>query len=212
MLQQYQIYKVEICGGGKYRDADAGAIVVMNVNSGEVLAMASFPDYEPSSYVGGISQETLNFYYADENNRPLVNRAINGAYAPGSTFKMVTAIAALQEGEVTTKEKVNDTGVYPRGHKPACWYYRQYKRGHGYLDITDAIKKSCNFFFYEMGYRVGIERLDKYATAFGLGQKTGIEIRSESAGSLASPEYLMKTRNETWTVRTNTKCFNRSRR
>lgn len=86
----------------------------MDVTTGEVLSMASYPDFNPNSFVGGISTELWNSYNAKENKTPLVNRAIYGAYAPGSTFKMVTAISALQTGEVTIKEKVNDTGVYPR--------------------------------------------------------------------------------------------------
>ena len=195
--------------GSKYQ-ADAGAIVVMVVNSGDVLAMASYPDFEPAAFVGGIKTELWNYYRDKENNTPLMNRAISGAYAPGSTFKMVTATAALQTGEVTTKEKVNDTGVYPRGHNPMCWIYRQSHRGHGYLNVTDAIKKSCNYFFYEMGYRVGIETLDKYASNFGLGKKTGIEITGESTGTLATPE-LTKSKGETWTVRIYFICRNWSR-
>ena len=117
----------------------------------------------------------------------------------GSTFKMVTATAALQTGNVTTTEKINDTGIYPRGHNPQCWLYRQSKRGHGYLNITSAITKSCNYFFYEMGYRVGIDTLSKYAYDFGLGRKTGIELTNESAGIIATPE-VAKSKGETWTV------------
>ena len=196
--------------GSRY-PADAGAIVVMDVNSGDVLAMASYPDYEPSAFVGGISLDKWNYYTAKENNTPLMNRAIAGTYAPGSTFKMVTATAALQEGEVTTKEKVNDTGIYPRGHNPMCWIYRQSHRGHGYLNITDAIKHSCNYFFYEMGYRVGIDILDKYASSFGLGKKTGIELTGEASGTLANPQ-LTKSKGETWTVRIHTICSHWSRR
>lgn len=93
-----------------------------------------------------------------------------------------------------TQEYIQD------GHNPKCWLYTQSHRGHGYLNVTDAIKHSCNYFFYEMGYRVGIETLNKYTTAFGLGKKTGIELTSESAGTLATPE-LAKSRGETWTVR-----------
>lgn len=180
--------------------ADAGAIVVMDASNGEVLAMASVPDFEPSSFVGGISTERWNDYRKAESNKPLVNRAIAGAYAPGSTFKMVTAVSALETGKVGIKEKVNDVGVYPRGHNPVCWMYSQYHRGHGYLNITEAIKQSCNYFFYEMGYRVGIETLDKYANSFGLGKKTGIELTGETTGTLANPE-LTKQKGETWTVR-----------
>lgn len=184
---------------GSSYPADAGAIVVMDVTSGDVLAMASYPDFEPGAFVGGIKKDLWKYYQAEENKVPLMNRAIAGAYAPGSTFKMVTATAALQTGNVGIKEKVNDTGVYPRGHNPACWIYRQSHRGHGYLNVTDAIKHSCNYFFYEMGYRVGIEILDKYAKSFGLGSKTGIELTGELAGRIASPE-VAKARGETWTV------------
>ena len=185
---------------GSSYPADAGAIVVMDVSSGEVLSMASYPNYEPSAFVGGIKADLWNYYNNKENRTPLMNRAIAGTYAPGSTFKMVTATAALQTRNVTTKEKVNDTGVYPRGHNPMCWLYRQSHRGHGYLNVTDAIKHSCNYFFYEMGYRVGIETLDKYASSFGLGRKTGIELTGENSGTVANPE-LTKAKGETWTVR-----------
>ena len=185
--------------GTKKYPANAGAIVVMNVTNGEILSLASYPNFEPQAFVGGIDSAIWNYYNAKENNVPLINRAIAGTYAPGSTFKMVTATAALQTGAVTINEKVNDTGVYPRGHNPACWIYRQQHIGHGYLNITNAIKKSCNYFFYEMGYRVGIETLDKYAYNFGLGKKTGIELSGEMTGSVANPE-LTKSKGETWTV------------
>lgn len=183
-------------GTGKKYDADAGAIVVMDVHSGEVLAMASYPDYDPSVWIGGISQTK---YDELKENDALFNRAIAGTYAPGSTYKMVTALAGLQTEAVTLSEKINDSGPYPRGHNPSCWLYRQSRRTHGYLNVTDAIKHSCNYFFYEMGYRMGIENLNKYATAFGLGRKTGIELTGENSGTLANPE-LSKSKGETWTV------------
>lgn len=180
-------------------DTNAGAIVVMDVNSGDVLSMASYPDYDPNSFVGGIKTDLWNYYNDKANNTPLINRAIAGAYAPGSTYKMVAATAALQTGNVTIKEKINDTGVYPRDPTHRCWLYRQSNRGHGYLNISDAIKHSCNYFFYEMGYRVGIDTLNQYATAFGLGKKTGIELTGELDGVLASPEYS-KSKGEIWTL------------
>ena len=170
-------------------DADAGAIVVMKVDTGEVLAMASYPDYEPELFVTGISKEK-NEEYQNSGTAPLVNRAISGEYAPGSTYKMITAITGLETGVITTTEKINDTGVYPRGHNPVCWYYTSYRRGHGYLNVSDAIKHSCNYFFYEVGYRTGIENLYKYSTYFGLGQKTGIELPSEKSGNAAHAENV----------------------
>ena len=182
--------------GRKY-PATAGAIVVMNVKNGEVLAMASNPDYEPQQFVNGISTEKYNEY---KEINALYNRAISGGYAPGSTFKMLTAITALQEGKVGIKEKINDSGPYPLGHHPACWLYNQSRRVHGYLNVTDAIKRSCNYFFYESGYRAGIEQIDRYAKYFGLGVKTGIELPNESAGILASPEVAKRLRDEAWST------------
>ena len=185
---------------GKTRQypATAGAIVVMNVKNGEVLAIASNPDYEPELFVNGISQDKYNEY---REVNALYNRAISGAYAPGSTFKLLTAITALQEEKVGIKDKINDSGPYPLGHHPACWLYNQQRSTHGYLNVTNAIKYSCNYFFYESGVRVGIEQIDRYAKYFGLGVKTGIELPSESAGILASPEVTKNKNNgEVWTV------------
>lgn len=182
------------------KDANAGAIVVMDVNTGEVLAMASYPYFNPEEWIGGISLDTWNSYISKESNNPILNRAIASEYAPGSTFKMVTAVAALETGNVTVDEKINDVGIYPRGHNPTCWIYPLHHRGHGYLNITDAIKHSCNYFFYEMGYRIGIETLDRYASSFGLGTKTGIELTGERSGILASREMAAE-KGEVWTVR-----------
>lgn len=136
--------------GKKKKDAKSGAVVVMNVKTGEVLALASYPDYEPGLFVKGISQKVYDSYQKGNN---LYNRAVSGKYAPGSTFKMATALAGLETGEVTLTSKINDTGVYPRGGKPVCWIYNSYRRGHGYLNVSEAIKHSCNYFFYEIGYR-----------------------------------------------------------
>ena len=120
----------------------------------------------------------------------LYSKATQGTSAPGSTFKMVTAIAALQEGAVTATERINDTGVYPAAHNPVCWYYTMYHRGHGWLNITGALKNSCNYFFYEMGSRIGIDVISRYAKYFGLGIKTGVELPSENAGDLAERSRL----------------------
>ena len=165
---------------GERHDAEAGAVVVMNVDTGEILAMASYPDYNPGKY----SEE-----YSEDSTGKYLNRAISAAYAPGSTFKMVVASAALTTGEITPTTLVNDTGVYPYGDRQACWYYRSYGRGHGYLNVTQAIKYSCNYFFYDMGYRLGIDTIAQYARKYGLGQKTGVELEGEVEGTVASREY-----------------------
>lgn len=192
------IEKIASGGFSEKSNANAGAVVVMNVNTGEVLALASFPDYEPQLFVDGISTEKYNEYTNSEVT-PLINRAIAGAYAPGSTFKMITAIAGLESGVITPTEKINDTGVYPRAHKPVCWYWSSYHSGHGYLNVSDAIKHSCNYFFYETGYRMGIDTLSKYASYFGLGDKTGIELPSEANGDLACKEKVEKD-NKSWYI------------
>lgn len=165
---------------GEKTDSEAGAVVVMNVDSGEVLAMASYPDYNPGKY----SEE-----YSEDSTGKYLNRAISSAYAPGSTFKMVVASAALTTGEISPTSLVNDNGIYPYGDRQACWYYRSYGRGHGYLNVTQALKYSCNYFFYDMGYRIGIDKIAEYAKKYGLGQKTGIELEGEATGSVASKEY-----------------------
>ena len=178
---------------GKYgegNDADAGAVVVMNVNTGEILAMASYPDYNPEKY----SEE----YDPDDKTGKYVNRAIGAEKAPGSTFKMVVASAALDTGEITTKTRINDTGVYPYGDGQACWYYRSYGVGHGYLNLTQAIKYSCNYFFYDLGYRMGIDTIADYAGRYGLGKRTGVELMGEEDGIVASRDYANSIGYTTW--------------
>lgn len=190
------IEKIASGGFAEKSNANAGAVVVMNIKSGEVLALASYPDYEPQLFVKGISTEKYN-EYVNSTEKPLFNRAISGAYAPGSTFKMVTAIAGLETNKITPTEKINDIGVYPRGHHPVCWYYTSFHSGHGYLNVSEAIKHSCNYFFYELGYRMGIDTLSKYASYFGLGRKTGIELQGEAVGDLATREKVEK-QNKEW--------------
>lgn len=184
------IEKIKNGGFGKSYDAKGGSCVVMNVKTGEVLAMASYPDYNPQSFADGISNEEWKSYN-ENKSYPLLNKCIQSAYEPGSIFKMVTAIAGLESGNISLTEKINDTGVYKKyGAEWKCWYYTDYHRGHGYLNVIGAIEKSCNFFFYETADRIGIDTLDKYATYFGLGRKTGIELPSETAGTLASKDYV----------------------
>ena len=195
------IQKIASGDFGKAYDAKAGAAVVMNVNTGEVLAMASYPDYTPSDFVGGISNENWA-KYRDNTSKPLVNKAMQNSYSPGSTFKMVTAIAGLESNTINLSTKINDTGIYKkyRDFQPRCWIYTDYHIGHGYLDVSGAIEKSCNYFFYETADKMGIENLVKYAKYFGLGNKTGIELPSETAGALASKETWSKLhpQNEPW--------------
>ena len=191
----YNIEKVRNGGFAETWDAKGGSLAVVNVKTGEVLALASYPDYEPSLFYNGITQAKYDEYLSQN---ALYNRAIQGSYAPGSIFKMVTAVAGLETGVITPKERINDTGVYTKYNQSwKCWYYTDYHRGHGYVNVSDAIQKSCNYFFYEVGDRLGIERLSKYARHFGLGEKTGIELPSETEGTLASLENS-EEKNKTW--------------
>ena len=188
------INKIKNGGFSQRYDAQGGTAVVMNVNTGEVLATASYPTFEPQWFVGGISQENWA-YLRDDTRHPQINKATQSTYEPGSTFKMVTAIAGLETGAITTKERINDTGVYRKYNSEwKCWYYTSYHRGHGYQNVTQALQHSCNYFFYETGDRMGIDNLAKYALHFGLGKKTGIELPNEKDGAVASRETYAKLR------------------
>ena len=165
--------------------ATEGAAVVINVRTGEILAMASYPNYDPSLFIDGISTKNWNAYLNDER-KPLMNKAISDKSAPGSTFKMVTAIAGLESGVIDLNTRINCTGRYTfyNDYRPYCWL----KSGHGSINVTQAIEHSCNYFFYETGRRAGIDEIKKVASQFGLGQKTGIELPDEISGTLSSKD------------------------
>ena len=189
------IMKIREGGFGESYEATTGAVVVTNVHTGEILAMASYPDYEVGLFYNGISSERYKEY---ESANAFYNRAAQGTYPPGSIYKMVTAIAGLETGKVTVGETINDNGKfyvtddpnYP--HHPACWYFNSYGRGHGRLNVVGALMKSCNYYFYEVSNRIGVETLGEFARYFGFGKKTGIEI-SESVGVV--PERSLVDRN-----------------
>ena len=190
------IEKIKSGGFAEKRDVNAGTAVVLDVKTGEVLSIASYPDFEPELFVNGISTEKWK-EYTEGKESALVNRALQSAYAPGSTFKMVSAIAGLESGAINTTETIYDTGIYPGGYHPRCWIYSERGVGHGALNVSGAIKNSCNYFFYEVITRMGIENLEKYSTYFGLGQKTNIELPGEVEGTLAG-KTLYDNLGETW--------------
>lgn len=173
--------------GKKFSDANAGAVVVLDVDSGEVLASASYPTYDINSLIGGISIKDWN---ALQNNslHPMLNRVVSGIYSPGSTFKMLVGMAGLMNGKITVDEKYYDPGIYPYGYHPKCWLYTDRHMTHGWINIEGAIKGSCNCYFYEVGRKIGISEIVKYAKLFGLGQKTGIELSGEAAGTIAGAD------------------------
>ncbi len=166
------------------KEANEGSAVVINVKTGEILAMASYPNYNPSLFTDGISNENWDNYRLDTRH-PLVNKAISDKSAPGSTFKMVTAIAGLESNVINVKTRIHDSVVYRfyKDYQPRCWS----SVGHGSINVSQAIEHSCNYFFYETGRLAGIDKIAEIASAFGLGQKTGIELPDEIAGTLSSP-------------------------
>lgn len=186
------INKINSGGYSQRYATNSGAAVVMEVKTGKILAMASYPTYNPQDFVGTISTDKWN-EYNNNPDLPLMNKTIQSAYAPGSIFKMVTAIAGLETGVVNTTEKIRDTGTFYKYNSSwHCWL----KGGHGWLNITGAIEKSCNFFFYTIGSRMDIDTLAKYARYFGLGVKTGMELPSEVSGTVASREAAKKNNAE----------------
>lgn len=162
-----------------------GAVVVTDVNTGEVLACASYPTYDPSVLSTSIGDLINN------PTRPMFDRATQGTYMPGSTFKMVSSLAGLKSGFITPSTTVNDTGRYMKyadtGYTPSCWIYPETNSGHGLESVVGAIRDSCDYFFYWLGDNIGIRAIADTAADFGLGSKTGIEL-AEKAGTIATPE------------------------
>ena len=154
----------------------AGAAVIQ-VGTGEVLALASYPTYDPAAY--SRDYNTL----LNDPATPLVNRATQGTYVPASTLKPLVAVAALESGVTTTSEKIKDTGKWYYPGDPNSWLWCWNHSGHGWVNAATAITNSCNYYFATMGYRMGMDTLREYLTAFGLGQNTGIEI-GDKAGTL----------------------------
>ena len=176
-------------------DAYSGAAVVMNPKNAEILAMASWPTFDPATF-----NEQYNTL-ANDPNKPIWNRAISGTYEPGSTFKMLTSIAALESGVITPQTVIEDEGIYKYydDYQPKCWIYTKSGRTHGAQTVTDAVKNSCNYFYYEVGRLMGIETLNDYAKKFGFGERTGFELASEeSKGRLAGPEDREAYGGEPW--------------
>lgn len=190
----------------KFPNANRGGLVVLDVNTGEILALVSRPGFDPNLFAetGGIKDPEAygKLFLPDTNDpydtlpKPMFNYATQGTAPPGSIFKMFSGIAALEENKTTTKERINDKGIYTvvPGFAGKCWVYDDYGRTHGSVNIAEALQKSCNYYFYEMGRRLGFEKLGEWAAKFGLGRdpetnerpSTGIEIY-ESPGTVGSP-------------------------
>ena len=176
-------------------DIKGGAAVVIDVKTGEILALANYPTYN------------LETFSKDYNNllndplKPMFNRAISGAYPPGSTFKMVTALAGLEEGVISPNSIIVDKGVYTYyapNYAPACWVWNERGATHGPQNVSQAIENSCNYFFFDVGRMLTIDRLNKYAKMLGLGMPTGIELPGEVKGNLAGPESRAQKGGDPW--------------
>ena len=173
-----------------------GAAVMLDPRTGEVLAFTSIPAYDPNAFAAGIDRATWASLNSDEL-RPLQDRTIQGRYPAGSTFKMAVAAAALEEGIITPDFKVNCPGH-------AVFYGRSFAcslpngRGHGVMDLRHAIEHSCNVYFYTIGNMTGIDKIHKWATLLGLGEKTGIDLPNEMQGLVPSPEWKQARFKEKW--------------
>jgi penicillin-binding protein 2 len=180
---------------GFYASGFNGAAVVLDPRNGEVLAFTSHPAYDPNAFAGGIDRATWSQLNTDEL-RPLQNRALQGRYSPGSTFKMAVGLAGLEEGVITPDFRVFCGGgqtFYGRFFK--CWQ----KGGHGSIDLRHAIEQSCDVFFYTVGNMLGVDRINKWATLFGLGVKSGIDLPNEVQGLVPSTEWkAQNTKEKKW--------------
>lgn len=196
--------------GMRQAGSSVGVAIAMDPRSGEILALVSLPSYDNNLFSGGISYEDYAALNADKN-RPLLNHAISGQYPPGSSFKIVTASAALQERVIARSTTIRCEGIlllpnkyYPddpaQAQKFRCWV----TSGHGSLDVVGALQHSCDIFFYEVagGYRdfvgLGIERLGKYMRMFGFGEPTGIGLAGEAAGLVPSDRWKRQNYGESW--------------
>ena len=163
--------------------AGGGAAAVIDVKNGEILALANYPTYHLATFNQDYDE------LATSELSPLLNRSIAGTYAPGSTFKVCTAVAGLETGAIDADTRIYDEGVYTyyKGYHPKCWIYSSTGSGHGWEDVTGALQDSCNYFFFETGRLLGGEKLESYAKKFGLGEYTGLELSGEKKGRVAGP-------------------------
>ena len=177
---------------------DNGAVVALDPNTGAVLTMASIPTYDPNQFIHGLDTDSFN-KLRKSPNRPLFNRALRGQYPPGSTLKPLLGLAGLELDEVKTYNPIACKGWYTVEDDIDQRKYRDWKRdGHGQTNLIDAITESCDIYFYDLSYRLGIDRIFQYLSAFGLGKQTGIDVEGELSGIIPSKEWKMRTYHEIW--------------
>ncbi len=179
-----------------------GSAVAVDVNTGEVLAMVSRPAFDPTKFSKGLTQEYWSSLVNDDRN-PLRDRTIQEHYAPGSTFKTITAIAALEENIVKADQELKCGGTYRLGRR----VYHDWKRGgHGLTDVYKALRRSVDVYFYQIATQMDIDTLAKYAKMFGLGEKTGISLSRETSGLIPTKEWKKKRFGEEWQLGENLSC------
>src|SRR6202161_3551689 len=173
-----------------------GAIVAMDPRTGEILAMVSRPTFDPPSFSVRVSRDQWSKLVNDENH-PLMNKAIQAQLAPGSTFKIIMTTAGLQEGVAQDMHVICNGGATFYGRYFKCWVATEH-RTHGVVEISKAIYQSCDVFFYTLAEKLGIDRIAKYATMFGLGQRTGIDLPQEVSGVMPSEEWKVRNFKQKW--------------
>lgn len=172
----------------------SASVIVMDVNTGEILSMVSNPSYDPDRFVEGISNKYWQELLADYR-KPLMNKSLFATYPPGSTFKMLVALAALEEGVIKPDKKINCTGSTWFGRRKFhCWK----EEGHGKVDMIDAIQQSCNIYFANIGRKVSIDKISEVAKRFGLGEKYDIGAEVSAAGIVPTKAWKRKMFNEPW--------------
>lgn len=181
----------------------SGSAVVVDVNTGEVLALVGYPSYDSNEFTQNFNSIYTKLHDGVDERNIEINRALKTAKAPGSTFKMIVALAGLEEGVVTPDTLIYDTGVYPNAGDPApkCWIYTNAGHGHGALNVQGALEVSCNYYFYDIAYRLGlkyggpyggIDALSKYVEMFGLNETSGVELE-EASPSISNPRSVVST-------------------
>lgn len=176
-----------------------GAVVATNPLNGEVLILYSSPSFDNNLFLKTDTPGEIIRIIQDEENRPLFNRVISGLYQPGSTFKIVTAIAGLEEKKISAETLINDPGVITIGdYKYTNWYFTSYGRTEGNINLVKAISRSTDTFFYKVGEMVGIEKLNFWAGKFNLDKTFGIDLPGELPGFIATPEWKQKNKGESW--------------
>ncbi len=172
----------------------AAVVVVMEPNRGDILAMVSSPSFDPNIFLGGLSNSQWE-YLIGHPYRPLENKAVQGEYAPASTYKIVTAIAGLEEGVIDEKTRIFCPGYYPFGNRVfRCWR----RGGHGTMDVKSALSQSCDVYFYQVGQKLGVDRLAAYAKEMGLGQYTDISLDRESQGLIPTAAWKRRRTGIPW--------------